>query len=227
MPASTESCSEQVLIIYHHHHLSIIIINLVLLVLHLWSLLLLQLLFFLSIWSVFQRKKERQTEMGFVHNPWNTDFKSSTPRVILCTTDEIQTRQIALKTKQNDWEFIAPLRPSWRAPSQARFFFFFVFFWRQRRRLCSSFLPPSSLRGFCFFSVCPTSPGERKLFIEEIIRVLLFLFQFFIYKNFPILNPKKKPSPPSTPQFSKDDLGMRLFDFPFNLFFNLKKKNLR
>jgi hypothetical protein len=55
-----------------------------------------------------ERKKERKTEMGFVHNPWNTDFKSSTPRVILYTTDEIQTRQIALKTKQNDWEF-APL----------------------------------------------------------------------------------------------------------------------
>ncbi len=88
MPASTESCSEQVLMIYHHHHhqsgpgavgaasveSSAAAVA-----------------FFLVHLERFQRKKE----MGFVHNPWNTDFKSSTPRVILCTTDEIQTRQIA------------------------------------------------------------------------------------------------------------------------------------
>jgi hypothetical protein len=52
------------------------------------------LLFFSCPFGAFP-KKERKKEMGFVHNPWNTDFKSSTPRVILCTTDEIQTRQIA------------------------------------------------------------------------------------------------------------------------------------
>ncbi len=93
MPASTESCSEQVLMIYHHHHhhhqsgagaagaasveSSAAAVA-----------------FFSCPFGAFP-KKERKKERGFVHNPWNTDFKSSTPRVILCTTDEIQTRQIA------------------------------------------------------------------------------------------------------------------------------------
>ncbi len=85
MPTITESCSEQVLMIYHHHHQSgaASVESSAAAV-----------AFFSCPFGAFP-KKERKKEMVFVHNPWNTDFKSSTPRVILCTTDEIQTRQIA------------------------------------------------------------------------------------------------------------------------------------
>ncbi len=175
MPTITESCSEQVLMIYHHHHH------------HQSGAASVEssaaaVAFFSCPFGAFP-KKERKKEMGFVHNPWNTDFKSSTPRVILCcTTDEIQTRQIAWKTKQNDWEFAAlGARQAKLVASSSS---------SSAGASADDFVPVSFCPLHCggfFFLGLPDQPRVKKTiygreFIEEIIRIFFFFFNFLYTK---------------------------------------------